>query len=225
MGSARRNTDRFNDNCKYHMHGEGRSLHTIMCSDQILSRCVWWNNRNMWHWERIIDGPFKGGWVHPYFVRGNKMLCTYMSRHGIPNPDMIQYLLSSENTSAFHTSSPFLQNSEPNVSMKSHNERIDFPPATNPGLSNPLKMISSTYKAIDEDWDPIPVAPFVENDFNSFGGPQLSVHFVDPSSEILSLCESAQSILEPTPFRETADDTSRLLEPLSYETIDNLFWS
>lgn len=40
---------------------------------------------NMWHFDRILDGPGKGGFMHPFFVRGNKALCTFMSRHVHPN--------------------------------------------------------------------------------------------------------------------------------------------
>lgn len=40
---------------------------------------------NMWHFERILDGPDKGAFVHPYFVRGNKPLCAYMTRHDFEN--------------------------------------------------------------------------------------------------------------------------------------------
>ena len=37
---------------------------------------------NMWHFERIIiDGPNKGAFVHPYFVKHNPSLCALMSRH------------------------------------------------------------------------------------------------------------------------------------------------
>lgn len=39
----------------------------------------------MWHWERIVTGPLKGAWIHPYFQKGNKELCTYMSRHVPPS--------------------------------------------------------------------------------------------------------------------------------------------
>jgi hypothetical protein len=51
---------------------------------------------NMWHFERILDGPYKGAFVHPFFVRGNKSSCARMSRHIPPNqvlaaslPDLI----------------------------------------------------------------------------------------------------------------------------------------
>jgi hypothetical protein len=36
---------------------------------------------NMWHFERVFDGSCKGAFVHPYFLRGQKLLCGEMSRH------------------------------------------------------------------------------------------------------------------------------------------------
>jgi hypothetical protein len=36
---------------------------------------------NMWHFERILDGHCKGAFVHPYFLKGQKLLCGKMSRH------------------------------------------------------------------------------------------------------------------------------------------------
>ena len=36
---------------------------------------------NMWRFERILEGPDKGAFTHPYFIRGRKMLCSHMSRH------------------------------------------------------------------------------------------------------------------------------------------------
>lgn len=42
---------------------------------------------NMWHFQRVLDGPDRGAFVHPYFIRGNKPLCAYMSRHGLNLPD------------------------------------------------------------------------------------------------------------------------------------------
>lgn len=39
---------------------------------------------NMWHFERILDGPNKGGFSHPFFIKGNKPLCAHMSREAKP---------------------------------------------------------------------------------------------------------------------------------------------
>jgi hypothetical protein len=36
---------------------------------------------NMWHFHRIMEGPHRGAFVHPCFIRGSKQLITYMSRH------------------------------------------------------------------------------------------------------------------------------------------------
>mmetsp|Transcript_3937 Transcript_3937/g.10395 ORF Transcript_3937/g.10395 Transcript_3937/m.10395 type:complete len:280 (-) Transcript_3937:2382-3221(-) len=35
---------------------------------------------NMWHFQRILDGPHRGGWKHPYFLQNKRSLCRYMSR-------------------------------------------------------------------------------------------------------------------------------------------------
>ena len=35
---------------------------------------------NMWHFDRVKEGPNKGAFLHPYFVRGNRELCSQMSR-------------------------------------------------------------------------------------------------------------------------------------------------
>jgi len=35
---------------------------------------------NMWHFERILDGPNRDSFHHPFFLRGNKGLCVHMSR-------------------------------------------------------------------------------------------------------------------------------------------------
>ena len=36
---------------------------------------------NMWRFERIGEGPLKGAFTHPLFLRGQKALCAKMSRH------------------------------------------------------------------------------------------------------------------------------------------------
>jgi hypothetical protein len=36
---------------------------------------------NMWRFERVTDGCCKGAFVHPYFIRGHRLLCAEMSRH------------------------------------------------------------------------------------------------------------------------------------------------
>lgn len=41
---------------------------------------------NMWHFQRIMEGPDRGAFVHPCFIRSNKQLCSYMSRHVFTPP-------------------------------------------------------------------------------------------------------------------------------------------
>ena len=55
---------------------------------------------NMWHFERVLDGPDKGAFIHPYFIKGNKPLCAYMSRHGLnmPLPKHLVKLLQNEHS-------------------------------------------------------------------------------------------------------------------------------
>ncbi len=36
---------------------------------------------NMWHFHRIAEGPHRGAFAHPCFIRGNKELINYMNRH------------------------------------------------------------------------------------------------------------------------------------------------
>jgi hypothetical protein len=41
---------------------------------------------NMWHFQRILEGPDRGAFMHPCFIRSNKPLCSYMSRHVFAPP-------------------------------------------------------------------------------------------------------------------------------------------
>jgi hypothetical protein len=41
---------------------------------------------NMWHFQRILEGPDRGAFMHPCFIRSNKQLCSYMSRHVFAPP-------------------------------------------------------------------------------------------------------------------------------------------
>ena len=43
---------------------------------------------NFWHFERVLEGPEKGAFVHPFFLRGNRAMCSYMSRHVDPKTMM-----------------------------------------------------------------------------------------------------------------------------------------
>jgi hypothetical protein len=53
----------------------------------------------MWHFERILVGPFKGAFIHPFFQRGNKALCGAMSRHHLPSAEIYQQALAASSIS------------------------------------------------------------------------------------------------------------------------------
>jgi len=42
----------------------------------------------MWHFNRICSGPLKGAWIHPFFVKSSRKMCTYMSRH-VPSGELL----------------------------------------------------------------------------------------------------------------------------------------
>lgn len=48
---------------------------------------------NMWHFERIADGPDKGAFRHPYFIRGKRSMVARMSRNCPPSPESKQQIL------------------------------------------------------------------------------------------------------------------------------------
>jgi hypothetical protein len=73
---------------------------------------------NMWHFERILDGPNRGAFLHTYFVRGNKSLCSYMSRHIFAQPqetDSIDYHFSSRSSTLHIDMKSEAQMSKPNA--------------------------------------------------------------------------------------------------------------
>ena len=45
---------------------------------------------NMWHFHRILEGPNKGIFIHPYFVKHDKSLCAQMSRQLSFKPDLLK---------------------------------------------------------------------------------------------------------------------------------------
>ncbi|KAG7374572.1 HSF-type DNA-binding protein [Nitzschia inconspicua] len=52
---------------------------------------------NMWHFERVLVGPFKGAFMHPCFQRGNRALCGAMSRHHLPSAEMYEQAFAFSN--------------------------------------------------------------------------------------------------------------------------------
>jgi hypothetical protein len=51
---------------------------------------------NMWHFQRVLEGPFKGAFIHPCFLKGKKELCSYMSRQLSFNPVEFEASIAKE---------------------------------------------------------------------------------------------------------------------------------
>jgi len=207
----------------------------------------------MWHWERITAGPNKGAWMHPCFIRGNKVLCSYMSRHcSVQKPNVplhwmcpSKLLPSAEKidsnrlgnmitrgmgdlaTEAFHLDDITL----PKVQQNTFGDQIESKIPTD-GI---CKNISA--------WFPTKGEIVTGNDHKCFE---------DKIVNIQSGYNVPDSILEPTPIREdllsnrdnisflsdhflwgesdvfredvrSCVNINLLLEPLSDETIDDFF--
>jgi hypothetical protein len=57
---------------------------------------------NMWHFQRILEGPDRGAFMHPYFIRGNRQMCSSMSRYMLPqssNDSLDQSMMSEASLS------------------------------------------------------------------------------------------------------------------------------
>lgn len=183
--------------------------------------------RNMWHWERIISGPYKGGWTHPCFVRGNKVLCSYMSRNSPPQQHAPLHCF-------FDYPSKVAGNSS-NCDVNDLNGKItphwkggtgDFDRSMMFSLNDVLLSSSATPKVLTGE-------PFKNTDgcgksFDFlFQADEDDDWFLSRSLHISDNVSVPMSVLEPTPIREDSRPTignfNILLEPLSDETIDTLF--
>lgn len=175
---------------------------------------------NMWHWERILEGPFKGGWIHPYFIRGNKSLCSLMSRHETPKASggaTLPVIAQRMNDLQALRERLMMDN-------KTHTERAQSPVDDLIGsLTLPMQFISTTCKIIEDDWEPLPASTFMEKTFDSFEVQELPIHFLETDDSLFTLDDTESLILEPTPIRETFDGISQLLEPISPESFDEIF--
>jgi hypothetical protein len=172
---------------------------------------------NMWHWERILNGPCKGAWIHPYFIQGNKVLCSFMSRHSLPKPEMIRVLLSAAEITVE-------SNNAISLPTKLHSEKLQFPLMrgnTSTPFSAPLKSYS---KSVDE-WEPLPTT--CQENQTLFD--EQFLHFmIEPepvdATPFPTPFPYSESMYEPVPI-PTPDKTgmNQLLEPLSADAIEELF--
>lgn len=182
---------------------------------------------NMWHWERIVEGPFKGGWKHPYFLRGNKLLCSYMSRRMMCDPSVPPELLVKPQSQNQHEMSnaiktnlsvPVVPSCDKLMGAPSSMKWVSFRP------SSPISSFSASSSLLcfgkgmdDEDeFAPLPI---------STNGTFLGFQ---------SFSKQDLSSLDPTPIREPKFDylaapsiqfqtIHALSEPLPPDAFDDLF--
>jgi hypothetical protein len=122
---------------------------------------------NMWHFQRILDGPDKGAFVHPFFVRGNKLLCGRMSRHVPPNqalaaslPDLVNdpsiERVDISNWSLRHIEASIMPLEKSDISSASYSvpdsamtscSQTDFL-ASKPGVDHSIETTSDSLRSI-----------------------------------------------------------------------------
>lgn len=156
---------------------------------------------NMWHWERIADGPFKGGWKHPYFLRGNKLLCSYMSRRMLCDPSIPTELL----VKCLARSSQGNENRDTDDAL---------------GQQPDSWADSLDAKVIDPAFAPKPI-----NDSRIQSSPK-----VDKGFHLFTPCMDRAPVMDPLPlsvldpsYGFPQEEMSSLLEPLPADAFDTLF--
>lgn len=206
-------------------------------------------HRNMWHFERVLEGKYKGAWIHPCFLRGNKPLCSLMSRHGAPpTADEVQKMLSqNQKLRMLLPNCISLPQQHPDKVTVSHGPdnsgvRSGLPMNTwtyepAPFFANKTEVVSSTqYHTVDtakyicdmdDMWTPLPAdSPSLDDSINSS---KEDLDFLEGLQPMLS-SNQPELMLEPTPLRESSVSRSipvshagltQLLEPLA--TMDDIF--
>jgi hypothetical protein len=178
---------------------------------------------NMWHFERILEGPDRGAFMHPNFVRGNKSLCAYMSRHLFVKPPIPDSLLDSK--------------------IESHRNRVDHENNRWRWQNDTESFLSKDMRGCHQDSiapvgcvvDPMIIAhdastdcmdDFNDGDQASFAGRQS--YFLDETNPAQHICAT------PLEDEKTIDVFSSiplflpsllgsLLEPLTPDTLESIF--
>jgi hypothetical protein len=74
---------------------------------------------NIWGFERLLDGPFKGGYTHDEFVKGNPSLCSKMKRQKIKGAAVATAVTSRSNDGGSSKSGgPAVGNTTTNTSCR-----------------------------------------------------------------------------------------------------------
>lgn len=175
---------------------------------------------NMWHWERITAGPNKGAWMHPCFIRGNKVLCSYMSRHSCgPKPNVplhwmcpTKLIPNSEKIDSNRLSNMISRGIRDLANEAFHMDDISFPKAPYDTFSDQIKPTSpsdgmckslSDLLAKKEIVTGVEHELFEDNNINNHGG-----YYVP------------DSVLEPTPLREDFLSDSNISYFMSHQFLN-----
>lgn len=208
---------------------------------------------NMWHFHRILEGPDRGAFMHPCFIKGNKQLCSHMSRHVFAPPpapfdlgDRSRYeewrieslkldqplvLANDEMTNEF----PILVASDPSTDGNFENHECEmFEPNSIVLTESPI--LSSSLEKLPG----ISIAGLSDGDALCFAGRQF--HFLEEcqnktnrsrkkisSTPLIKGCQEMAS-KNPTSYQLDAFwygapmiVSAALLEPIDPEIIDSLF--
>jgi hypothetical protein len=98
---------------------------------------------NMWFFEREDFGPYKGSFSHPYFQKGNRELCSLMSRHENPRNRPVsssnEVLVAARTPAMLGSSIEALgkDNDETCSPLHEHNVNSAMNPTSKPLLGDP----------------------------------------------------------------------------------------
>jgi HSF-type DNA-binding len=207
---------------------------------------------NMWHFHRILEGPDRGAFTHPCFVRGNKQLCSYMSRHLFANPSAPADTDDRSSDDECRIESPRLRQT---LATAFDRRSMDSAPASTDAFthdnvrSQKLDMFeASSFRLTEspitsaslETLPGISIAGLRDGDPISFGGRRF--HFLDScdSNWISRSDKNRSAVTSFKGYQEMSKNTvsfqlnafgldqpmivsDELLDPIDPETMDSLF--
>jgi hypothetical protein len=156
---------------------------------------------NMWHFERILDGPNRGAFLHPYFVRGNKSLCSDMSRHVFLQPqatDSVDSHVTKQKSSVHIDMKNEAQRSKTNA-LNWINSLKRTIAQTNTEPDKRQCILRNTTKASSQAESPETTEDFEDGDLVSFAGRKF--FFVD-SVDDPSPCATTPAADRTTAFSD-----------------------
>ena len=162
---------------------------------------------NGWHFERVLTGPEKGAFVHPYFVRGNKPLCAYMSRNMPAKPSADDTAMESKLTLC----------SNQRVTRDSFPEKLSL--TSKKTACHQLKENKNCISTLET---PSEVKSFIDGDQLFFAGRQFFFLDLAKHSSPKKL-EKRRISVEDSKVPASKASLEALLEPISSTAIDSIF--